>query len=147
MRLLLLRLRPDAIAQVCNCGVSTVYYIESNMFTYGSPYRPSFHPLGAPRKVSVAVENDMMEYLGEYPWAMQNELVWFLWEEWGVNVHRSTVSRVLKRRKGNQKKAQRIRERQNSELRLGWRADMLRLIAEQLVFLDESLFNETTGKW
>ena len=44
------------------------------MSTYGSPYRPSFHPRGAPRKVSVAAENDM-EYLGEYSWAMQNELV------------------------------------------------------------------------
>ena len=43
------------------------------------------------------------------------------------------------------KKAQRIGERHNSELRLGWRADMLQFTAEQLVFVDDSLFNETTG--
>ncbi len=35
--------------------------------------------------------------------------------------------------------------RQNDELRLNWVADLLRLTAEQLVFVDETLFNETTG--
>ena len=130
VRLLLLQWRPDAIANAVNCGISTVYLIQQNLFVYGTPFRPVFRPAGAPRKVSIAAENSMMEYLGEYPWAMQNELVWFLWEEWGLNVHRSTVSRILKRRKWNRKKAQRLGERQNEELRLGWKADMLRLTAE-----------------
>ena len=112
---------------------------------YRSPIKPFFRPLGASSKVSLAAENSMMKYLEEYPWAMQNELVQFLWEEWGLNVYRLTVSRILKRRKWNRKKAQRLRERQNEEFRIGWRADMLRLTAEQLAFLDESLFNETTG--
>ncbi len=35
--------------------------------------------------------------------------------------------------------------RQNDELRLNWVADLLQLTAEQLVFVDETLFNETTG--
>jgi len=34
--------------------------------------------------------------------------------------------------------------RQNDELRLNWIADLLQLTAEQLVFVDETLFNETT---
>ena len=105
VRLLLLQWRPDAIAAAVNCGVSTIYRIQENLFIYGSPFKPSFRPIGGPRKVSTAAENSMMEYLKEYPWAMQNELVWFLWEEWGLNVHRSTVSRILKRRKCNRKKA------------------------------------------
>jgi len=60
-------------------------------------------------------------------------------------VHRSTISRILKRRRWSNKKGQRVGVRQNDELRLNWVADMLRLMAEQLVFVDESLFNETTG--
>ncbi len=60
-------------------------------------------------------------------------------------MHQSTISRILKRRGWSNKKGQRVEVRQNDELRLNWVADMLRLTAEQLVFVDESLFNETTG--
>ena len=60
-------------------------------------------------------------------------------------MHRSTISRILKKRRWSNKKGQRVEVRQNDQLRLNWVADMLRLTAEQLVFVDESLFNETTG--
>ena len=70
---------------------------------------------------------------------------WFLWEEWAITVSHSTVSRTLKRLRWSQKTAQRLGIRQNSELRADWHAQLLGLTAEQLVFVDESLFNETTG--
>jgi len=60
-------------------------------------------------------------------------------------VHQSTISRILKRRRWSNKKGQRVSIRQNDELRLNWIADLLQLTAEQLVFIDETLFNETTG--
>ena len=43
------------------------------------------------------------------------------------------------------KKGQRLGSRRNDELRLQWIADLLGLTAEQLVFVDETLFNESTG--
>ncbi len=60
-------------------------------------------------------------------------------------MHQSTISRILKRRRWSNKKGQRVGIRQNDELRLNWVADLLQLTAEQLVFIDETLFNETTG--
>jgi len=60
-------------------------------------------------------------------------------------VHQFTISRILKRRRWSNKKGQRVSIRQNDELRLNWVADLLQLTAEQLVFVDETLFNETTG--
>ncbi len=60
-------------------------------------------------------------------------------------MHQSTISRILKRRRWSNKKGQRVSIRQNDELRLNWIADLLQLTAEQLVFIDETLFNETTG--
>jgi hypothetical protein len=55
------------------------------------------------------------------------------------------ISWLLKRRKWSKKKAQQIGHRQNEELHLQWLADLHGLMAEQLVFVDETLFNETTG--
>ncbi len=63
---------------------------------YNSPFRSQFRPKGAPRKVFA--ENGLIAYLEEQPWTMQKEMVWYIWEEWGINVHQSTISRILKRR-------------------------------------------------
>ncbi len=145
LRLLLLHWAPWAIAEEVHCCPATVYNIQENLFMYNSPFRPQFRPKGAPRKVFKAAENGLIAYLEDQPWAMQKEMVWYIWEEWGINVHQSTISRILKRRGWSIKKGQRVGVRQNDELRLNWVADMLRLTAEQLVFVDESLFNETTG--
>ncbi len=112
---------------------------------YGSPFRPQFRPKSAPRKVFPAAEDSLITYLEQQPWAMQKEMVWFLWKEWGIHVHRSTIFRILKKRSWSNKKGQRVSIRQNDELRLNWVADLLRLTVEQLVFVDETLFNETTG--
>ncbi len=145
LRLLLLHWCPKDIAEEVHCHFDTVYRIQENLFMYGSPFRPQFRPKGAPRKVFKAAENGLIAYLEEQPWVMQKEMVWYIWEEWGINVHQSTISRILKRRGWSNKKGQRVGVRQNDELRLNWVADMLRLTAEQLVFVNESLFNETTG--
>ena len=145
VRYLLLHWRPDAIAAEVHCGLTTVYAIQSNLFIYGSPCRPSIRQKGAPRRVSKAMEDDLIRWLKEQPWAQQSEMVWYLWEEWGLHVHRSTISRILKRRRWSEKKGRRVGERQNEDLRMHWIAELLDVVAEQLVYVDESLFNETTG--
>ncbi len=143
--LLLLHWCLKAIAEEVHCHFDTVYRFQANLFMYGSPFRPQFRPKGAPRKVFPAAEDSLITYLEQQPWAMQKEMVWFLWEEWGLYVHQSMISRILKRRRWSNKKGQRVGIRQNDELRLNWVADLLQLTAEQLVFVDETLFNETTG--
>ena len=112
---------------------------------YGSAYRPQFRPKGCPRKLHSTAEDSLIKYIEDQPWAMQKEMIWFLWEEWGLYIHQSTISRTLKRRRINTKNAQRVGHRQNDELRLNWIAELLHVTAEQLVFIDETLFNESTG--
>ncbi len=145
LRLLLLHWRPDVIAEEVHCHFTTVYRIQKNLFIYGSSFRPQFRSKDAPRKIFPVAEDSLITYLEQQPWAMQKEMVWFLWEEWGIHVHRSTIFRILKKRHWSNKKGQRVSIRQNDELRLNWVADLLQLTAEQLVFVDETLFNETTG--
>lgn len=59
-------------------------------------------------------------------------------------MHRSTVSRILKKHMISYKKGER-NKRPNEQLRLDWIAQLLGFTAEQLVFIDETLFNESTG--
>lgn len=54
-------------------------------------------------------------------------------------------SRFLERNKQSYKVGQKLSDRQCVELRLAWKADMLGLRGQQLVFIDESLFNSTTS--
>ena len=137
LRLLLLHWCPKAIAEEVHCHFDTVYRIQENLFIYDSPFRPQFRPKDAPRKVFPVAEDSLITYLKQQSWTMQKEMMWFLWEEWGIHVHRHDIQNsekeTLKRKEGN------------DELRLNWIADLLRLTAEQLVFVDETLFNETTG--
>lgn len=144
-RLLLLTWRPQAIAVEVGVAPSTVYKIERNLHTYGSPGAPRIRQMGPPRKITVGDGRLLLQYINEQPWVFQGEMVSFLWEECGIEVDQSTVSRFLKKERWTKKVAQRIASAQNEELRQAWKVDMLTLRAEQLVFVDESLFNQTTG--
>ena len=129
IRLLLLQWRPEAIAKTVHCSWRTVYNIQESLLIYGTAYAPSHRPNGRPMKMTKAMEESLLAYLDRYPWAFQSELAWFLQEEWGIGVHRSTISRLMKRSKITKKTGQRI-GRQNQELRVQWYADMHGLTAE-----------------
>jgi len=81
------------------------------MFIFGSPFRPQIRVKGGPRKVHLAAEESLSAYLAEQPWAMQKEMIWFLWEEWGIHVSRPTMCRFLKRMQLSGKQAQRVGHR------------------------------------
>jgi len=146
VRLLLLHWRPLAIVEEVHCHFDTVYNIQENLFIYDSPCKPQFRFKGAPRKIFPAAEDFLITYLKQQSWIMQKEMMWFLWKKWSIHVHRFTIFRILKKRHWSEKRKQRVDIRQNDELRLNWIADLLQLTAEQLVFVDETLFNETT-RW
>jgi hypothetical protein len=52
---------------------------------------------------------------------------------------------MLKRRNWTQKGLRRISLDHSDELRQKWKEEMQQFAAEDLVFLDESIFNEKTG--
>lgn len=67
----------------------------------------------------------------------------YLAEEWDTSVHQSTISRALKKANISHKQGQRIGP-QSEELRIAWQAFAGQMKAEQLVFIDESLFKLQT---
>ena len=111
VRLLILHWRPDAIAEDVHCGRSTVYEIQENLFLHGSPFKPQLRLKDGPRTLHKAFADSLVKYLEDQPWALQKEMVWFLWEGWGLFVHQSTISRILKRLRQSQKLDQRVKHR------------------------------------
>ena len=69
---------------------------------------------------------------------------WLEYER-GVQVSQSTISRLLKRQRWSKKEVRRISLTQSREARRRYREEISRFPADDLVFPDESIFNEKTG--
>jgi hypothetical protein len=143
VRYLLLHWRSNVIAAEVYCYLVTVYKVQINLFVYEQSVRLKFHFKDSSRRICKSVENALIQYLEEQSWTQQSEMIWFLWEKWNIYVHRFIVFRLLKRREWSNKSAQRIDSR-DEILRQHWIIDLLNLTAKQLIFVDESLFNEIT---
>jgi hypothetical protein len=71
--------------------------------------------------------------------------VHWLENERGVVVNQSTISRLLKARDWSRKKIARISRTRNKEARRLYKQYMSQFANEDVVHLDESIFNEKTG--
>ena len=136
--------RPDAVAKDAHTSRSTAYRWERNIEIYGDTVIPrSLYTPGRPHKLSPAALEALLEYQRQKPWLYRDELARFLLEEWEIQVHKTTISKLLKKAGISRKKAQRIGP-QSDELRVAWQAFASQVKAEQLVFIDETLFKLQT---
>lgn len=69
----------------------------------------------------------------------------WLWAERGVLVDRSNISKMLKRENWSKQSVRLISVNRSEDLLDDYRRTMMDYTADQLVFLDESIFNERTG--
>ena len=137
--------QPQAVANEIGCHLSTVTRIEANLHMFGSAMAPQQRQRGRPRKIHGPAEQSLLEYLVRYPWAYLDEMRVFLLFEWDIDVSIQAVFKLLKRCKWSRKAAERISDRQDPALRRAFKDEALDWTAEMLVFLDESMFNETNG--
>lgn len=137
--------KPSAIAEKSHCHIRTAYRWEQRLHMYGTPNLPKVLKTGRPRRLHKAARDSLIEYLQQHPWSYQDELSMFLEEEWSLTVSQPTISRLLKEHRISQKKGQRVGHTQSRQLRVAWQASMLDFTAEQLIFVDESIFKQQTG--
>lgn len=133
------------IAAECQVSDRTVFRIQANLFRYGSIRPPRFRKLGRDRKLSSADEEALFQYLLGSGWCHQDEMIYWLFNERGVLVSQPTISRLLRRRGWNRKEMKRISLDRSEELRRSYLDVIRQFAADDLVFLDESIFNEKTG--
>lgn len=144
---MLLRLHwtPQNVADELHVSLSSVYRWENRLIMYGTLCSPHSQPAGRPYTIHPAAAHGLLEYYRKKPWLYQDEAAFFLEEEWALSVHKSTISRFLKRNGWSRKKGQRLPYGRSEDLRARWQADMNHYTADQLVFLDESIFKLQTG--
>jgi len=68
-----------------------------NQQIWGSSKAPRLRKNGRPRALTSEMEEALAEYLKKRPWAYRDEMGWFLWDEFEINVNLRTLSNVLKR--------------------------------------------------
>jgi transposase len=145
VRFLMLGWRPEAISKEIFIPVRTIRYWESNLLRYGSSLPPRNRTFGRPRKLTRADEDALFNILAIDGWMMHDEMAFWLSVERGVFVSRSTICRVLKRNKWTQKNIARLSLSRSEALRKAYIEEMKKYTADDLVFLDEAIFNEKTG--
>ncbi len=76
----------------------------------------------------------------------QNDMIWFLYNEFDIVISQSMISRLLKQARYSKKIAQRVAAERNEKLRSEWKQRLMSWISNQLVFLDESVACERTDR-
>ena len=143
-RSLLLGVHSKTISQEVDCCRTAVDNVARNLRVYGCVRKP-VGKLGRRRKITDEDEEALFEQLVRSGWMYQDEIVYWLDVERDVVVNRSTVARLLKKNNWTRRTLRPFSINQNEELREGYRRDMRQFTCEDLVFLDESIFNEKTG--
>lgn len=135
----------QAVASYEGCHRTTVNTLWRNVIQYGDVVCPYRAQLGRSEELTEADKQALFEELVYHGWMFQDEMVSWLLLERGRKVHQSTVSRLIKKEGWSRKKMQLVSINQDDGLREAYKDNMREYDAEDLVFLDESLFNEKTG--
>ncbi len=101
---------------------------------------------GRPPKLSDYHAEQLIGYLHQRPTAYQDEMAWFLFDEFNIIIDVSNICRLLARRKWSKKLAKRTAAQRSETLREEWKLRLAGWTADQLVFLDESAACERTGR-
>ena len=135
---------PKLISETENVHIATVYRFKRNTQAFATPYPDSMLHLGRPKKMTREIEEALLEYLLGRPDAMLEEQQYWLWDNFGITIHTSTISRFLKQAGWTNKKLKKRASEQCPFLREAWMRRLASWTADQLVYVDESAANEHT---
>jgi transposase len=119
--------------------------VQHNLIQYGCVRKPLQNKLGRHNRIAGEDAQALFDELLIHGWMYQAEMVRWLDVERGVYVNQSTVSRFLKKQGWTRRTLRPCSIDRNEELRESYRNCMRRYAADDVVFLDESIFNEKSG--
>ena len=145
VRYLIVGLPVDLIIKRMTVSQAVVYRIRQNLLKFQSARAPRLRHLGRPKKLTLGDEKALLEYLIGSGWLSQYEMRTWLLLERDIIVSQSAISRTIKRNGWTRKKLKLTAQGRSEALHDTWRTEMRQYTADQLVFLDESIFKEQTG--
>ncbi len=106
----------------------------------------TFDTIDRSRLLSEYHAQELLDFLSQRFIAYQNDMIWFLYDEFDIVVSQSTISRLLKEARYSRKIAQRVAAERDEKLRSEWEQRLMSWTSDQLVFLDESAACERTDR-
>lgn len=94
--------------------------------------------LGPTPLIHPAARIGLQHFLEAHPWAYQDEMLYYLFDDWGITVALSTLSNALKVLKIDRKYLKREALERSQECRELYGLDFSQFTHEMLVFLDET---------
>ncbi len=88
----------------------------------------------------------LLDFLSQRLIVNQNDMIWFLYDEFDIVISQSMISRLLKQARYSRKIAQRVIAERDEKLRSEWKWWLMSWTSDQLVFLDESAACERTDR-
>ncbi len=88
----------------------------------------------------------LLDFLSQRLIVYQNDMIWFLYDEFDIVISQSTISRLLKQARYSRKIAQRVAVERDEKLCSEWKRRLMSWTSDQLVFLDESVACEWTDR-
>ena len=136
----------QAISAVEGVSRHTVSRIKKNLKLFGTRAHPVSNTAcrGRPQTIHPAACHGLRIFIEDKPWAYQEEMQYFLLDEFDIWMNQSTISRARKRMKINRKTLQNVAAERNQDLRDWYILQVGQYTPHQLVFLDESAASEKT---
>jgi transposase len=128
---------PLQIASEVHVFNQWVYQLRQFFDAFGTVFPPHLGVQGRPRKVTADVEQGLLDFFDDNPSAYQDEMVEFLFSEFGISVTQSTVSRLLKKLNQIHKCTEHIHIIRDDELWAHFRAKICTYQVNQFVFVNE----------
>ncbi len=88
----------------------------------------------------------LLDFLSQRLIIYQNDMIWFLYNEFDIVISQSMISRLLKQARYSRKIAQTVIAERDEKLRSEWERRLMSWTFDQLVFLDESAACKRTDK-
>ena len=144
---LMLDWRSNVIAREIFIDLITVYEWQNNLMRYDSVTKSHIFVMSWSKKLSWQNEMMLLKWLLWNDWHMQDEMIYWLWNECRVMISQSTISYLIHKNKWSRKELWRISLNCSKKLRQWYHEKMSWFAAENLIFLDEFIFNEKTDWW
>lgn len=85
-----------ALAGIEHVNAQTIRKIRSHLRTHGHHTAPRISKLGRPTRLTAPIQDGLAAYLDARPWTYLDEMEYHLFDDRGIVVNKSTISRASK---------------------------------------------------
>ncbi len=107
----------------------------------------TFDTIDRSRLLSEYHAQKLLDFLSQRFIIYQNDMIWFLYDEFDIVISQSTISKLLKEAKYSRKIIQRIIAEHDKKFCNEWKQQLMNWTSDQLIFLDESVACEWINRF